>query len=258
MTTTLHTPLDEDVAPVRRQTFGTLLRVEMRKLADTRSGRILLASAVAVSAAALAYKVARVGADVQLYRNYSKALLPAVTVLVPLVALVAMTGEWTQRTALTTFTMSPRRLRVIGAKFLASLALSAVVLAAVTLLTFAATAAGGAVSGSGASYDGVAMAIRETLVVTMLQVVMAAAFGALIPVTAVAVGTFIMAPTVWAIAGPELFGRSARWLDVFESYDRLGSRHPWEHLGQSATSIAVWVVVPAALGVWRSLRREVK
>ena len=56
-----------------------------------------------------------------------------------------MTSEWTQRTALTTFTLSPRRLGVIAAKFIAAIALSCAVMFVVLLLTGGAAALGGLV-----------------------------------------------------------------------------------------------------------------
>jgi hypothetical protein len=37
-----------------------------------------------------------------------------------------------------------------------------------------------------------------------------------------------------------------------------GSIHPGRHLGETVTSITAWVVLPAAVGLYRSVRREVK
>ena len=45
--------------------------------------------------------------------------------LLPIAVMVTMTAEWSQRTALTTFTLEPRRGRVLAAKVLASLAMLA-------------------------------------------------------------------------------------------------------------------------------------
>ena len=93
---------------------------------------------------------------------------------------------------------------------------------------------------------------------TSLQVIMAAGFGALAAQTAAAVGAFLVAPTLWAVVGPLLFGANAQWLDVFPAYDRLVRGPPLTDLPQTLTAIAIWVVLPTTIGVWRSLRREVK
>lgn len=41
--------------------------------------------------------------------------------ILPIIAILAVTGEWSQRSGLTTFTLMPSRERVIGAKAIATL-----------------------------------------------------------------------------------------------------------------------------------------
>jgi len=245
-------------APIRRQRFGTLVRVELRKMTNTRSGRVLLIIIVALAAAVLGWKVAHANDWPVTFENYNMATSLSVGFVLPVIGLPAMTSEWSQRTALTTFTLSPRRLRVFVAKLIAALALSAAVLVVTIAMTLGATALGAAVSGRPASYDGLSGDIRATIVTTLAQVLMAASFGALISMTAVAVGAFIAAPTVWASAAPSLLGRSSRWLDIFATYDRLFSQQATSHWPQSLTSAAVWIVLPMTVGLARNVRREVK
>lgn len=243
---------------VPRLTFATQFRVELRKLTDTRSGRLLTAASVLLAVGLLVWKLANTATIPVTFGRYYASARPSVLFLIPLLGLLAMTSEWTQRTALTTFTMSPRRLSVFGAKFLAALTLALGALAVTTLVTFGATALGGAISGDGAVFTDIGTEIRSTLISTVLQVVMGAAFGAIIPVTAAAIGAFFAAPTVWTAVAPELLKDNARWLDIYEAYGRLGTDHPGRHLSQTLTAIAAWVVVPAIIGLYRSVRREVK
>ena len=63
---------------------------------------------------------------------------------------------------------------------------------------------------------------------------------------------------MWAAFAPEVLKDNSRWLDIFEAYDRLASNHPTHHLAQTLTAIAAWVLLPAAIGLYRSVRREVK
>jgi hypothetical protein len=74
----------------------------------------------------------------------------------------------------------------------------------------------------------------------------------------VAVAAYFVAPTIWAAVGPALLKDKSEWLDVFSAFERLSSTHPSEHIGQSLTSIAFWIVLPTVIGVIRSLKREVK
>ena len=256
ITTTL-APVRPTAPAVHPQRLFTLLTVELRKLVDTRTGKAVLGLSVAIPLAALTWLLIKGTGGVVSWGRYS-GFMPVLSMTIPLIGLFAMTSEWTQRTALTTFTLSPRRGRVLAMKFVAALALSMAVLAVVIGLTLAATALGGLIEGVSPSYDFVGTDIRGMAILIALQVTMAAGFGALAAQTAVAVGAFLVAPTLWTAVGTLVFGSNAQWLDVFTAYNRLASDTPFADLPQTLTAIGFWVVLPTAIGVVRSLRREVK
>jgi ABC-type transport system involved in multi-copper enzyme maturation permease subunit len=246
---------DRIATPVRPLRFSTLTSVEFRKMTDTRSGRWLLVTILGLVGGVLVYKITQSRIDVA-FGNYSRAATTVVAFLAPVIGLLAMTSEWTQRTALTTFTLAPRRLPVIAAKYVAAITLSLAVLAVALLMAAAATAIGGLIHGD-ASFAGAMGDIRTSLIIVVLQVTMAAAFGALAAQTAVALVAYLAAPTAWALVADGLQG-VAPWFDVFTAYDQLSSSQPFDHLAQTLTAITVWVVVPSVVGIVRSLRREVK
>ena len=241
---------------VPAQRFTTQIRVETRKLVDTRGGLAVIGMILATCLFALTWLTsqAKYGAT---YHRYSTGAANIVAFLVPVVTLLAMTAEWTQRTALSTFTLSPRRGRVLGAKFIAATAVSAAVLTFVLVLAAGATAIGGIVH-DGASWGHMGADIRSYFVIMFLEVVMAAAFAALAGQTAVALVAYFIAPSAWAAFAENVLGGTARWFDVFAAYDRLASDQPFDQLGQTLSSIAVWIAIPAVLGIRRSLRREIK
>ncbi|MFN8053051.1 MAG: hypothetical protein U0Q22_16515 [Acidimicrobiales bacterium] len=242
-----------DVTPI---TFGRLLGVEIRKSTDTRSSRVLLGGVLALFVFVLVWKLTHGEIPVS-FENYGAAVATIAGFFAPIVGLLAMTSEWTQRTALTTFTLAPRRLPVIAAKLVGAIVVSLATLAVGIAMAYGATALGGAIHGH-ATYAHALTDIRASVILTVLQVVMASAFGALTAHTASALVITLMAPTIWAQVSPELLGRNAPWFDVFRAYDRLYSTHPFDHLGQTLTAVALWVVLPAAIGIARCVRREVK
>jgi ABC-type transport system involved in multi-copper enzyme maturation permease subunit len=191
------------------------------------------------------------------FDNHSRGTATIVGVVMPIVGLLSITSEWTQRTALTTFTLAPRRLHVMTAKYVAALLVALGVLAVGLLLALGTTALAGALHGP-ADYGQLAMHTRGAVVMVLLQVTMACAFGALAANTPVALSAFLLAPTVWVAVSTSLFGAAAPWLDVFAAYDRLASPHPFDDLARTVTAMVVWVVLPAAIGLWRSLHREVR
>ena len=66
--------------------------------------------------------------DQTLREMLSIAVAPA-SVLLPIVGILLVTSEWSQRTGMVTFALVPRRGRVVAAKLLASVVLSLVALA---------------------------------------------------------------------------------------------------------------------------------
>lgn len=255
--TSMHT-LTPVTTPIRHQRYSTLVRVELRKMLDTRSGKGILAAAIGLAIVLLGWKLFHTSTVEVSFSSYNSAGGPSVAFILPLVGLLAMTSEWTQRTALTTFTMSPKRLRVFSAKLVAALFLAVVVVVATLVLTFLATLLGGVISGDGASFDNIAGELRISVIATLLQVVRGAATGALLPITGLAVGVYFVAPTAWAAIAPNVLHGASQWLDIFETYDRLYSNDPGHHLPQTITSVLAWVAIPAAVGLYRSTHREVK
>src|SRR5262245_39088965 len=160
MTTTL-VPPTPTCTPTRLR-FSTLLGVELRKMTDTRSGTALLAGTVAISAGVLAWKAGHSSVPTS-FDNYSRGTATFVAFLTPLLGLLAMTAEWTQRTALTTFTLAPGRLGVLAAKYLVAIALSVGVTVIGLVLAGVATAVGGAVHGH-ADFSGWPGDVRFALV----------------------------------------------------------------------------------------------
>lgn len=257
MTSTLDHRLEPRLPLIPRQRLRTLTAVEIRKMVDTRSGLAVLGTALAIAVLALGWKLLHVNDSQPSWDDYS-GFLPAVGMAVAMIGLLGMTAEWTQRTALTTFTLSPRRGRVLAAKFAASIVLALAAIVVVFLLILGAIALGGTISGQATDYSGLGRGVSGYLVISVLEVTMAAGFGALAAQTAVAVGAYFVAPTIWAAVAPSLLGDNSPWFDVFSAFDRLSSDHPGTHLAQSLTAVALWIVLPTTVGVIRSLRREVK
>ena len=106
--------LTHPITATPQLSFATLLRVELRKATDTRSGRWLLALIVGLSVLALGWALAH-PADGVSFANYGGGMAGVVAFLAPIIGLLAMTAECTQRTALTTFTLAPRRGQVLAA-----------------------------------------------------------------------------------------------------------------------------------------------
>ena len=134
----VRTPRRAEIAPIP---LSRVVRVELRKMFDTRSGFWLIASIGITGLLATIATVAFAPDDVLTYYTFAKAIGFPITVILPMVALLSITSEWSQRSGLTTFTYVSSRERVVGAK-----TLSAVIVAIASMLfAFAAGAVGNVV-----------------------------------------------------------------------------------------------------------------
>ncbi|WP_427886293.1 ABC transporter permease [Kribbella sp. GL6] len=244
--------------PARGQSFLKLVTIELRKSVNTRSGRVLIAGILLIALAALTWQATHLPAKGAGFDGFLGAASTGVMLLLPVIGVMAMTSEWTQRTALTTFTLSPRRVRVQLAKFVSAVVLSAVVMTGVIALALATTALTGALTDRSMSYAGLGGQFLGAYLTVALNVVMGAAFGAVVPQTAVAILIYFIAPTAWSLAGPALFKDNAKWLDVFGALGRIAERDLHGLAAETLTAVGVWIVLPTIVGLWASSRREVK
>jgi len=239
--------------------LARLTLVELRKLADTRAGLWLL-MVIGVAAAGTAAIQLAVSPDAELrFDSFLQfGLLPA-SVLLPVLGILSMTGEWSQRTALTTFTLAPARNRVIAAKLIAGVLIALASLLATGLIAAAANLIAIGQGGNGSWSLGAAL-VGQTMVGQVIFVLEGLGFGALLMNSPVAIVAFFALPTVWSILGAMIKALKpvTAWLDLNTTSIPLSEAGmtggQWGRLG---VSVAVWVLVPVVLGTMRTLRREV-
>src|SRR5690349_13280683 len=107
-----------------RQRLATHIRVELGKMVDTRSGRWLIAAILGLAAITLGWCLTHIDGQPIDFAGLLNRMISPVDLILPVLGIMAMTSEWTQRTALATFTLSPRRFPVLGAKLLAAVLLA--------------------------------------------------------------------------------------------------------------------------------------
>ena len=94
--------------------LSRIVAVEARKSFDTRSGFWLLAS-IGITALLATVAVILWAPDSELtYDTFAAAIGFPMAVILPMVAILSVTSEWSQRSGLTTFTLVPHRGRVVA------------------------------------------------------------------------------------------------------------------------------------------------
>jgi ABC-2 type transport system permease protein len=268
MTAVLAEPGTVDFSGTRRTPFTRLVAVEFRKSYDTRAGFWLLASMGILTVIVYTIMLIVAATDKNTlfaYGDFVGGAAFPMSILLPVLGILLVTSEWSQRTAMTTFSLEPHRGRVIAAKLVVGLSWTLLVAAFATLVGAGANALSGIVSGHvdwEYGFDGLfAFLITQTL--AMLGGFALATLLLNSPAAIVAFFAYKwVVPTIFGIASFYIgwFGDVLPWIDFQTAQAPIwewsvDSATEWQHLLASGF---VWLGMPLALGLWRVLRAEVK
>ena len=245
--------------------MGRIVTVELRKMFDTRSGFWLLTSVGVLALLATAAVILVAPRDELTYGTFATAIGFPMAVVLPMIAILSVTSEWSQRTGLTTFTLVPSRGRVVAAKWAATLAVGAVSMLVAGAVGAVGNVLGTAIAGVDTHWDVSLSDYAMIIVANVLGMMIGFMLGVLVRSSAAAiVGYFVFSlllPTVsGALAAGQAWWRDARpWVDFEYARSALFNGVPdaaqWQHL---AVATLVWLVAPLGVGLWLLMRSEVK
>jgi ABC-2 type transport system permease protein len=255
-------------APViHRVPLTRVTQVELRKMFDTRSGFWLLASIAITALVATGAVILFAPNDELTYSTFVSAIGFPMAVLLPLVAILAVTSEWSQRSGLTTFTLIPHRYRIITAK-----AISSVIVGVVSvLLAFAVGALGNLLNAAATSatlvWDVTLTEGFYFVLGNVLGLLIGFMLGILIRASAGAIATYFvysfLLPTIFLVlaTNQSWFKDLQPWVDVTFAQGALFA-FEGALTGEQWANIAVtglfWMVIPLAIGLGFVTRAEVK
>ncbi len=266
MTTTLH-PTTVDRAPTRTTSvpLTRVVGVELRKMFDTRSGFWLMASIVIVALLTMVATVFFAPESDLTYYTFAKALGFPMTVVLPIIAILSITGEWSQRTGLTTFTLVPHRSRVVLAKTISSVVVGVAAMLFALAVGVVGNLVGTAIAGTDPVWD-VSLAEGANIIIgSLLCLLTGTMLGMLLRSSAAALVTyfvisFLLPTLAELLAASESWFRDARpWVDANLTrsflFEGTLTGEQWANVAVTAT---VWLVLPALLGLRLVMRSEVK
>jgi ABC-2 type transport system permease protein len=242
-----------------------LIAVELRKMFDTRSGFWLMASIVITSVLATAALIVFAPDDELTFDNFAAAIGAPMTVILPIIGILAVTSEWSQRSGLTTFTLVPHRGRVMGAKFIAAVAVGIVAMFIALVVGTLGTLVGSAITGLDPVWNSsvadflyiVLGSVLGMMFGFMLGVVIRNSAGAIV---AYFVYTLVLPPLLGLLAmNQQWFADLQPWVDYsfaqMPLFEGGLSGEQWQQLAVSGT---LWFLIPLAVGLVVVRRAEVK
>lgn len=245
-------------SPAGGPSLARLTRVELRKMLDTRAGLWLTLAVVAITAVVVLVAVYIGDPDDHAFQRLLYVAVQPAGVLLPIAGILLVASEWSQRTALITFTLVPRRSRVLLAKLGASVVLSLAALVVCLVLAAFGTALD-ASSAPGAWAMPVGLVGQEAVFLATAMIT-GVGFGAALLSPAPAIVTYFALPLAFTAAGTlALLDGVAGWLDPSRTLDlmsaELMSAGDWARAG---TTLALWMAVPLLVGALRVVCGEVR
>jgi hypothetical protein len=245
--------------------LSRIIRVELRKCLDTRAGFWLLASIGIASLLATSAVIAFAPTDQFTYSTFTLAIGFPMSVILPMVAILSVTAEWSQRSGLTTFTLVPHRTRILAGK-----AVATVVIAVVSMLVAFPVGAlgnllGSAIHGVPTVWDQGMVDVLYMVAGNTLLLMVGFMLGVLIRSSTAALVAYLVyafvAPTLltFLAINQKWFADLQPWVDPNYSQDALfQGGFSGEQWAQLAVTTLVWLVLPLAGGVRSRVRSEVK
>ncbi len=245
--------------------LSRLVGVELRKMFDTRSGFWLMASVVITSVLATAAIIVFAPDDQLTFDSFAAAIGAPMTVILPMIGILAVTSEWTQRSGLTTFTLVPHRGRVLGAKLLAAITVGVASMVVALVVGVLGTLVGSTIAGVDPVWNVTAAHFALIVLGSVLGMLFGFMLGLVIRSSAGAIVTYF----VYTLVLPPLLGLLAAnqqwfadlqpWVDYTYAqgplFDGSVSGQQWQHL---AVAGGLWFLLPMAVGLVVVRRAEVK
>ena len=271
MTATIVPPATTtEAAPVRRTArpipTTRLVKVELRKMFNTRSGFWMLISIGVLSVIATGAVIIFAPDSAVTYESFATAIGFPMSVILPMIAILAVTSEWSQRSGLTTFTLVPSRGRVIGAKAIATVLVGLGSMAVAFAVGAVGNVAGSALAGVDTVWD-VSLSMAPQMVLGDL-VGMAIGFtlGVVLRNSAAAiVGYFVVSlvmPGILVLLAQvrPWFEDLQPWIDWNETQVALfeGATNTGEEWAMLGSTTMIWIVIPLVVGLLSLRRSEVK
>ena len=269
--TTVPPATTTQAVPVRRAARPVpttrLVKVELRKMFDTRSGFWMLVSIGVLSPVATGSVLVFAPDSDITYESFTRASGFPMSVILPMIAILAVTSEWSQRSGLTTFTLVPRRGRIIGAKAIATLLVGLGSVALAFAVGALGNVAGSALAGVDTVWDISSSMAPQMVLFNLIGMAIGFTLGVVLRSSAGAiVGYFVVSlvlPGILALLAQvrSWFADLQPWIDWNETQVALleGAMDTGEEWAMLASTTIIWIVVPLArrAALRTPLRRQV-
>ena len=248
--------------------MSRLASTELRKALDTRAGRWFAGSIIGLCLVVVVIYALAAPDSVLGFGDFLSVSGGVLGYFLPILIILLVTSEASQRTGLVTFTLEPRRSRVVVAKFIAGISLAVGVMVLAAVVAVIGTVLGSVFNSTSLEWSVDANLIFNGFVLAnLIGVFIGFALAMLLMNTPAAIVGYF----VYSLVLPSAVGI----LSVFSSgFEKVG---PWIEFNTAQTPLftgdftptgqewaqilvsgSIWLVLPLVLGIMRLLRIEFK
>ncbi len=252
-------------APHQGIPLSRIITTELRKMINTRSGFWLLASIGILALLATAAVIVFASDDQLTYSTFTSAINIPMTVILPVIAILSVTGEWSQRTGLTTFTLVPHRRQVIAAKAMASVAVAVVTIPLAFGVGALGNLVGTGLAGIHPVWDLTVLNLATIVLANVLSLLFGFTLGVVIrnsvgALVAYFVYQFLLPTLSLILAASQHWFRDLQpWVDFDYAQSALFggalTSSQWAHLAFTGT---IWLIIPMTIGLTLVMKAEVR
>lgn len=244
---------------------GRIVGIELRKMFNTRSGFWMMTSIAILAVLATGSVIIFAPDDALDYSTFASAIGIPMAVILPMIAILSVASEWSQRSGLTTFTLIPHRGRVISAKAIATVVVGVLSMLVAFAIGAVGNVIGAAITGTPRVWD----TTLEQMALIVLAQVLGMMVGFMLGVLVRNSPGAIVGYFVYSLVFPTIFGLLASaqswfrdlqpWVDFnvaqTQLFDGPLTGEQWANLG---TSGVIWLLAPLLVGLLMLRRSEVK
>lgn len=267
MTTPSVSATQLDVSGTPPVSLTTLVRVEMRKMTDTRAGFWLLVVIGVVTAAIDIGMLCFAAFNSNEFSLFDFVTVPSAVlgILLPVLGIMSVTSENSQRTAMVTYALEPHRARVVTSKLVAAVAMAIGAVVAAIVAGVVANLIYAVVGATPAQWNFGIVNLGAFLLLMVLALMIGFAFGTLFVNTAASIVIYFVYNFIitgllsWLAYAWHAFDKIHVWVDFSFAQSPLQSSPivdmKW---GALVTSGLIWLGLPLFFGIRRMMRAEVK
>lgn len=261
-----------DISQTARVPFSRLVRVEWRKMLDTRGGFWLMVATgilLVITVGLVLLVVALTDDPLEIgAAGFSQILTIPLSLLLPVFPILTVTSEWGQRTGLVTFALEPHRFRVMLAKAASVVLLALATIAVALVLGAIGNVTAAAMDGIDAEWDLELGTLVLTILLQLLYFLMAYAFGTVFLNTPAAIAFFYVIALILPLFVYSTLYAFFGWAqDLIPWIDLNYASAPFLDPDEDATAmdgmrmlvnVFIWIVVPLVFGMRRIQESEPK